>query len=68
VETSEQQLVIRWKAKGEASYRLEKATNLDTDTWVRLDEVEIEIEEENATATLPAPIGREFFRIAASYE
>lgn len=68
VETSEQQLVIRWKAKGEASYRLEKATNLDTDTWVRLDEVEIEIEEEIATATLPAPIGREFFRIAASYE
>ncbi len=68
VENSGEELVIRWKATGEARYRLEKTSDLDSETWVRLDEVEIGIEEGTASATLPAPTGRDFFRIAAYYE
>ncbi|MEN8866370.1 MAG: endonuclease/exonuclease/phosphatase family protein [Akkermansiaceae bacterium] len=68
VETSEEDMVLRWKAKSEVSYRLEKTLDLDSDSWTRLDEVVIEIEEEIATVILPAPMGREFYRIAAYYE
>ena len=50
VENFDRKLVFRWKAKSEVSYRLEKATSLDLDTWIRLDEVEIEINENRATA------------------
>ena len=68
VENFDQKLVFRWKAKSEVSYRLEKATNLDADRWIRLDHVEIGINENRATAVFPEPAGRAFFRIAAYYE
>jgi len=68
VESFDRKLVFRWKAKSEASYRLEKATNLDLDTWIRLDEVEIEINENRATAIFSEPVDRSFFRIVAYYE
>ena len=67
-ESSEEELIIRWKAKSEVSYRLEKSFDLNEDSWISLDEVVIEIEDGVATATLPVPMSREFFRIAASYE
>ena len=68
VENFDRKLAFRWKAKSEVSYRLEKATSLDLDTWIRLDEVEIEINENRATAIFSEPADRSFFRIAAYYE
>ena len=68
VESFGPKLIFRWKAKSEVSYRLEKAVNLDADTWIRLDEVAIEINNDIATAILSEPAGRSFFRIVAYYE
>jgi endonuclease/exonuclease/phosphatase family metal-dependent hydrolase len=68
VENFDQKLVFHWKAKSEVSYRLEKATNLDADTWIRLDQVDIGFNGNRATAILAEPSGRSFFRIVAYYE
>ena len=68
VENFDQKLVFHWKAKREVSYRLEKATNLDADMWIRLDQVDIGFNGNRATAILAEPAGRSFFRIVAYYE
>ena len=68
VENFDQKLVFAWKAKSEVSYRLEKATNLDADTWIRLDQVDIGFNGNRATAILAEPAGRSCFRIVAYYE